>query len=57
MATRRENEKAVADILPTYLLDEFIDWISSNMNPEDVFTEDRLSKWAVENNHVKVEDV
>jgi hypothetical protein len=57
MATRQENEKAVADILPTYLLDEFIDWISSNMIPEDVFTEDRLSKWAVENNHVKVEDV
>ena len=57
MATLRENEKAVSDILSTYLLDEFIDWICSNMKPEDVFTEDVLSHWATENGHVKVEDV
>lgn len=57
MATQRENEKALAEILPTYLLDDFIDWISSNMNPEDVFTEERLSHWAVENNHIKIEDI
>jgi len=57
MATRKENEKALADILPTYLLDAFIDWIASNMEPEDVFPKTALSEWAVQNGYVKEKDV
>jgi hypothetical protein len=37
------------------LLGDAINWISSNMNPKDVFSEDDLKKWAF-NNYLKRED-
>ena len=56
MASAKENQEAVNAILPTYLLDDFIDWIAKHLDPEDVFTEERLSEWAVDNGYVKAKN-
>ena len=53
MASIRENVNFTEAILKTYPLDEAIDWISNNMKPEDVFTEDRLEQWAKDSNYTK----
>ena len=29
-----------------------IDWISDNLDPEDVFTDDQLEKWSENNDYV-----
>lgn len=34
-------------------LDNAIDWISSNMNPDEVFDEKSLKEWAESNGYVK----
>ena len=56
MATPSENNKAMQAIMPRFLLDEFIDWISVNMAVEDVFQEESLDEWAKENGYIKQED-
>ena len=35
------------------LFDEVLTWIRSNRNPDDVFDEKDLSKWATENGYTK----
>lgn len=55
MATIVENRKAVEDILPQYLLDEFIDWINKYMEPEDVFDKGKLDLWSLNNGYIKDE--
>ena len=37
----------------SYLLDEAIKWIESNLRPEDVFDESALSNWAENNDYIK----
>lgn len=37
-------------------LDNAIDWISSNLNPDDVFSESDLEKWAEDHGFVAKED-
>ena len=56
MASVSENEKAVSDIFPRYILDEFIDWIVKNMPVEDVYPEPTLNQWAKDNDWIKIED-
>lgn len=56
MATYSENKKAMDDIFPGAILDEFIDWIVENMPVEDVYPESDLAEWAEENGWVKSED-
>lgn len=56
MASVSENEKAVSDIFPRYILDEFIDWIVKNMPVEDVYPEPALNQWAKDNDWIKIED-
>ena len=46
MASARENKDFTDAILPSYPLDEAIDWIAKNMEPEDVFSPDDLRQWA-----------
>lgn len=57
MASVNENKRAVSEILPAYLLDEFIDWIVNNMEVEDVFPESTLVQWAKDNDWIKLDDV
>ena len=56
MASAKENGKAVSDIFPRYILDEFIEWIVKNMPVEDVYPESTLNQWAKDNDWVKIED-
>lgn len=37
------------DINMDYILDRAVEWIASNMDPEDVFSKEQLKMWA-ENN-------
>jgi hypothetical protein len=49
MADRKQNEDFGAAVTPTYLLDDAIKWIKSNMEPEEVFSQTALQNWANEN--------
>ena len=50
MATWRQNkdfrEASLLDDLLDDLLDKAIEWIKSNMSPEDVFDDEQLEEWA-----------
>lgn len=46
MAGSKENKNFADSIFPAYPLDEAISWIQSNMEPEDVFSEEQLEAWA-----------
>jgi len=49
MATAKENDNFIKEIISSYPLDTAIDWIQKNLNPSDVFTKDQLDDWAREN--------
>ncbi len=42
----KQNKEFTDAILPNYPLDAAVDWINNNMDPGDVFTEDKLEAWA-----------
>ncbi len=47
MATARQNEHFAGTLLNTSgLLDEAIEWIKSNLEPDDVFDTHDLERWA-----------
>jgi hypothetical protein len=53
MATKSQDEQFSEHILVRDPLDEAIEWISHNLNPEDVFTETQLQYWAENNGYEK----
>ena len=46
--TVRQDSEFVSAVISSTLLEEAIDWIQSNMDPEDVFDEKTLATWAGE---------
>jgi hypothetical protein len=38
-------------------LEKIINWISDNMEAEDIFSEDHLDRWAKDNGYVREEDI
>jgi len=47
MATSAEQDSDFIDeLIPGDLLEQAIDWIAANMNPDDVFSESDLNQWA-----------
>lgn len=52
MAGYRNNKKFAEAVLPSCLLDESIQWIQNNLLPEDVFTDEQLFDWAINNNYI-----
>jgi len=52
--TYEQDSKFIHDIVGENILEEVLGWIKSNMNPEDVFDEQALKNWAIEN--VKVNE-
>ena len=52
LATANENSKFTDAVIGNYPLDDAIDWISSNMSPDEVFSEKDLGEWATENGFV-----
>lgn len=53
MASSNENQKFMQTMFPTHLLDEALDWITTNMAVDDVFPEECLIEWAEEHGYVK----
>jgi len=53
MTTKKQEEAFLSTLLPNSLLDEAIDWIASNLNPEDVFSDNSLEVWAENNGYTK----
>ncbi len=37
-------------------LGEVLDWVESNMSPDDVFSEEKLEEWAEEAGYIPKED-
>ena len=44
MATLNENKDFVNNVLPSYLLDDCIEWIRGNLKPDDVFSKEELEE-------------
>lgn len=53
MATNNENKQFSEHMFSTYPLDNAIDWIGSNLEPDDIFAEKKLEEWALRNGFVK----
>ena len=49
--TTKQDQEFLSAVLPNILLELAIEWIGANMNPEDVFAERVLRKWAEENGY------
>lgn len=44
--TVKQNRDFAEELLPHYPLDTALEWIARNMDPADVFAEDKLEAWA-----------
>ena len=53
MTTVRQDSEFKDAIVPSSLLEEAIEWIKSNMEPEDVFNDDDLKTWAEDSGYTK----
>lgn len=53
MTTAKQDADFLQSVISARLLEEAIDWISSNMNPEEVFSDEDLSFWAEQNGYIK----
>ena len=54
MATTYQQDRAFRDALvDTNLLQMAIDWIASNLDPDDVFEADTLESWAKDNGFIE----
>lgn len=55
MTSDRQDKAFVEYLISSALLEDAIDWVKSNMEPEDVFSTQQLSEWAINSDFVKVE--
>jgi len=55
MASQQQNKAFTEALLPQYPLDEAVDFIQSNLDPADVFTDKQLCDWAESNGYKKEE--
>ena len=56
MPNIKQDEDFVHEMIPYNMLEMAIGWIAYNLNPEDVFKEEDLEKWALENGFREEED-
>ena len=49
MTTERQDEDFLKAVIPRTLLEKSIEWIRENMEPEDIFAESDLERWAKDN--------
>ena len=55
MTTTTEDSDFINSVVHGGLLEDSIDWIKNNLNPESVFSESDLDTWALENGYIKGE--
>lgn len=49
MTTSKQDNDFMSHVISGCLLEDAIDWISSNMDPDEVFPRDKLEQWANDN--------
>ena len=54
--TTEEDKKFIEYVIEKSLLEESIEWIRDNLEPEDVFGEAQLKDWAKDNGMVEEEN-
>ena len=52
MTTASQDRQFITEVVGTRLLEEAIDWIKSNLEPEDVFPREDLERWATTNDYI-----
>lgn len=52
MPTPDENTSFIANNIGN-ILDEAVEWVSKNMDPDDVFTQAQLEEWAKHNGFIE----
>tara|TARA_R110000824_G_scaffold526_1_gene3308 strand:+ start:1088 stop:1261 length:174 start_codon:yes stop_codon:yes gene_type:complete len=57
MTTHTQDKEFINSVIGSSLLEEAIQWIQSNMGPEDVFSEDDLADWAESNGYETSETI
>ena len=55
MASAKQNKEFTDRLLPNYPLDEAMERIKANLDPEEVFDKKELEEWAVNNGFVEDE--
>ena len=53
MASTKQNNDFTDDLFGNYPLDQAIEWINSNLDPDDVFDDAALETWAVDNGYTQ----
>ena len=53
MTTLKQDESFIATLISRSLLDDALEWIATNLEPEDVFTTRQLEEWAENNDYTK----
>ena len=55
--TGTQNDEFLNDVMgvPKYPMDTAVEWISDNLNPDEVFDTDVLQTWAEENGYKREE--
>lgn len=56
LTTFTQDREFISYIIGSDLLENSIEWISKNMNPDDVFSTSELESWAESNGYAKIED-
>lgn len=51
--TASQDSQFIKDVIDRTLLESSIDWINSNLDPDNVFDEEKLESWAENNGYVK----
>lgn len=46
-------ENVISANLPSSTLDDILDWIRENVDPDQVFTEKQMDAWAESNGYIK----
>lgn len=53
MTSYTQDKNFISSVISNNLLQDAIDWIITNLNPEDVFDEKVLKEWARDNGFIK----
>lgn len=53
--TVSQDREFIQSVINTDLLENAIDWIAKNLNPQDVFSDSDLESWAEDNGYIKDE--
>ena len=49
MTTAQQDRDFIGYIINSSLLEEAVEWIAKNLNPDDVFAFSKLADWASDN--------